>query len=75
MDRGDPQAVRARIKALQEEIALIRAADWRYRLEVFHTPFDRPIHKDQVLRLKQIMEELASLSRAKIARKGPGPEV
>jgi hypothetical protein len=72
MDTEDAGTIHQHLKALREEIAQIRAADRRYRLEVFHTPLDRAIHNDQVLRLKQIMEELAELSGDKIPSKPKG---
>jgi hypothetical protein len=75
MDKGDAGAISQYLRTLREEIAQIRAADRRFRLEVFHTPLDRAVHKEQALRLEQIMEELASLSRKKLERKKAGPKV
>jgi hypothetical protein len=68
MDKGDPQAVRARVKALQEEIAPIREADRLYRTKLYHRWQDMRIHEEQSRRLEQILEELASLSRDTIPR-------
>jgi hypothetical protein len=75
MDKGDPQAVRERVKALQEEIALIREAVRLYRTKSYHSWPDIQLHNNQNRRLEQIMEELASLSRDTIPRKRPGPRI
>jgi hypothetical protein len=72
MDKGDPQAVRARVKALQEEITLIREAVRLYRTKRYHSWPDMQLHDVQSRRLEQILEELASLSRDTIPRKPSG---
>jgi hypothetical protein len=74
MDNGDPQAIRARVRALQEEIAQIRAANRLYRKELFHHPFDVQAHNKQILRLEEILAELALLSRESIPRKEAEPK-
>jgi hypothetical protein len=73
MDKGDAGAISQHLKALREEIAQIREADRRYETEAFHHATDRAVQKERVLRLEQIMEELASLSRKKLERKKAGP--
>jgi hypothetical protein len=74
MDKGDPQAIRARVRALQEEIAQIHAANRLYRKELFHHPFDVQAHNKQILRLEEILRELASVSRESIPRKEARPK-
>jgi hypothetical protein len=63
MDKGDPQAVRERVKALREEITQIREAVRLYRTKSYHSWPDMQLHNEQSRRLEQILEELASLSR------------
>jgi hypothetical protein len=74
MDKGDAGVIRQYLRTLREEIAQIRAANRRYETEAFHHAIDRAVHKEQALRLEQIMEELASLSRKKLERKKAGPK-
>ena len=73
MDKGDSGAISRHLRTLREEIAQIRAANRRYETEAFHHAIDKAVHKEQALRLEQIME-LASLSRKKLERKKAGPK-
>ena len=59
-------AIRERVKALQGEIAELRTANENYLNKYHHTPLEVHARQQRELRLQQILDELALLTRTKI---------
>jgi len=59
-------AIRERVKALQKEIAELRAANEEYLNKHIHSPLVVLEQRSRELRLQQILDELAILTRTKI---------
>lgn len=59
-------AIRERVKALQKEIAELRAANEEYLKKHIHSPPLVLEQRSRELRLQQILDELAILTRTKI---------
>jgi len=59
-------AIRERVKALQKEIAELRAASEEYLKKHIHSPLVVLEQRSRELRLQQILDELAILTRTKI---------
>jgi hypothetical protein len=60
----DGQAIRERLKALQEETAQIRDANRLYLTKRSRGPLEIQAHNERALRLGQILGELALLAKA-----------
>jgi hypothetical protein len=60
-------AIRERVKALQGEIATLRAANREYLRRRLHTPMENFAQRQRELRLQQILDELSQLAKSKIA--------
>ena len=61
----DVQRIDERIRVLRAEIADIKRDGSLYVRERYHTAQDSRDHDNRMLRLKQIMDELASLRNGK----------
>ena len=59
-------AIRERVKALQEEIAELRAANEEYLNKHLHSPLVVHAQRERELRLQQILDELGRLTKTKI---------
>ena len=59
-------AIRERVKALQKEIAELSAANEEYLKKHIHSPLVVLEQRSRELRLQQILDELAILTRTKI---------
>jgi vacuolar-type H+-ATPase subunit I/STV1 len=59
-------AIRERVKALQKEIAELSAANEEYLNKHIHSPLVVLEQRSRELRLQQILDELAILTRTKI---------
>ena len=59
-------AIRERVQALQAEIAELRAGNEKYLSEHLHSPVEIHAQRQRELRLQQIVEELALLTKRKI---------
>ena len=59
--------IRERVQALQLEIAELRAANEKYLDKHLHSPLEVRAQRHRELRLQQILDELAKLTKAKIA--------
>jgi vacuolar-type H+-ATPase subunit I/STV1 len=59
-------AIRERVKALQGEIAELRTANETYLSKHLHSALEVHGQRQRELRLRQILDELALLTRTKI---------
>ena len=59
-------AIRERVKTLQKEIAELRAANEEYLNNHLHSPLVVHAQRSRELRLQQIMDELARLTKTKV---------
>jgi vacuolar-type H+-ATPase subunit I/STV1 len=59
-------AIRERVRSLQGEIAELRTANENYLNRYHHTPLEVHAQRQRELRLQQILDELALLTRTKI---------
>jgi len=59
-------AIRERVKALQGEIAELRIANEEYLQLHLHSSMESFAHRQRELRLQQILDELALLTKTKI---------
>ena len=59
-------AIRERVKALQGEIAELKAANEEYLNKHIHSTLVVLEQRERALRLQQILDELALLTRTKI---------
>jgi uncharacterized membrane protein (DUF106 family) len=62
----DLAEIRQQLKALQEEIAELRTANQAYLGKRLHSGLEVHAQKQRELRLQQILDELARLTRTKI---------
>ena len=58
--------IRERVKALQEEIAGLRNANQKYLDKRHHSALEVHAQRQRELRLQQILDELASLTKRKL---------
>ena len=61
----DLSAIRARVQALQQEIAELRAANLEYLNKHLHPALEVHAQRQRELRLQQILDELGQLTRRK----------
>lgn len=61
----DLWAIREHVKSLQREIAELRTANGAYLQQYLHSPTETADHKTREVRLQQIVDELARLSKKK----------
>jgi len=59
-------SIRARVKALQAEIAELRAENERYISKHIHSAVEGLAQRQRELRLQQIIDELSQLTKTKI---------
>jgi superfamily I DNA and/or RNA helicase len=62
----DLQTIRERVKVLQEEIAKLREANKVYLKKHPHSPIEVSAQRTREIRLQQILDELAGLTKTKI---------
>lgn len=58
----DEESIRQRLKKLQAEIAILQKEDRSYRFRR-HFPQEIQAHEQRVIRMKQVLDELASLMK------------
>lgn len=58
--------IRERVEALQDEIATLRAANEEYLIRRLHTSMKNFSQWQRELRLQQILDELAKLTKTKM---------